>query len=62
MPNEKSHEARGSKGGEARAKNLSLTRRAEIARDAALARWSTDIPQALVEGDIGIDFGFHRAT
>lgn len=52
MPNEKSHEARGSKGGEARAKNLSLTRRAEIARDAALARWSTDIPQALVEGEI----------
>lgn len=52
MANEKSHEARGSKGGLARLKSTPPTRRAEIAREAAIARWSTDIPQALAEGEI----------
>jgi hypothetical protein len=52
MVNEKSPEARGSMGGIARRKSMSPERRAEIARDAAAARWSTDIPQALAEGEI----------
>ena len=45
----------GKKGGEARAKTLSPHRRAEIARNAATARWSkaseeTDLPKALCGG------------
>jgi hypothetical protein len=50
MVNENSAEERGAKGGRARAKNLPASRRSEIARDAALAKWS--LPQALCEGEI----------
>jgi hypothetical protein len=42
------------KGGRARAAALSSDRRAEIARDAALARWSTDIPQATHDGPLRV--------
>lgn len=52
MANDKSPKARGAKGGVARADNLPSLRRSEIAREAAEARWSTDMPQALVEGEI----------
>jgi hypothetical protein len=52
MANDKSPEARGAKGGLARAKTLPSARRSEIAREAAEARWSPNMPQALVEGEI----------
>jgi P63C domain len=52
MDNEKSPESRGAKGGKARAKNLSPVRRSEIAREAAMAKWSQNIPHALCEGKI----------
>jgi hypothetical protein len=42
-----------SQGGDARDKALSSERKVEIARQGALARWSTgNFPQALVEGEI----------
>jgi hypothetical protein len=43
---------RGAKGGLARAESLSPGRRSEIAREAALAKWSTTIPHSLCEGTI----------
>lgn len=52
MTDDKSPEARGAKGGLARASKLPSSRRSEIASEAAVARWSTDVPQALVEGEI----------
>ena len=52
MVNDKSHELRGAKGGLARAASTSATRRSEIARQGALARWSPDIPRAVVDGVI----------
>jgi hypothetical protein len=52
MTNAKSPEARGAKGGLARANTLSPSRLSNIAREAAMARWSPDMPQALVEGEI----------
>lgn len=55
---DQSHEARGAKGGLARAGNLPAIRRSEIARGGAMARWSQDIPRALVEGEI--DFAGRR--
>lgn len=45
-------EERGAKGGHARAEKLPAKRRAEIGREAALARWSSTIPRALCEGSI----------
>ena len=41
-----------SAGGSARAKSLSDGRLSDIAREAARARWSQTIPQALCEGDV----------
>jgi hypothetical protein len=52
MDNDETPEERGSKGGLARAKNLPASRRSEIAREGALAKWSTTIPHALCEGSI----------
>lgn len=52
MVNDKSPESRGAKGGLARANKLPPSRLSEIAREAAAARWSTNVPQALVEGSI----------
>jgi hypothetical protein len=43
---------RGAKGGLARAESLPASRRSEIAREGALAKWSTTIPHALCEGSI----------
>jgi hypothetical protein len=43
---------RGSKGGLARARNLSSERKSEIARRAALAKHAQDIPRALTDGNI----------
>jgi len=43
-----------SKGGKARAEGLSPSRRREIARQAAEARWHPQIPQATHEGDLRI--------
>jgi hypothetical protein len=40
----------GRKGGEARAQSLSKDKRAEIAREAAAARWHANVPQARAEG------------
>jgi len=48
----KSPEERGSKGGLARAANTLPERRSEIARNAALARHTQDIPHAVVDGTI----------
>ncbi len=58
MDSNETPEARGAKGGRARAKALSASRRSEIGREAALAKWSTTIPQALCEGEI--DFAGRR--
>jgi hypothetical protein len=55
---DKSPEARGSKGGISRARNLPPARLKEIAKAGAAARWSQDLPQALCEGEI--DFGGRR--
>jgi hypothetical protein len=52
MDNDKTPEERGAKGGRARAERLPASRRSEIAREAALAKWSTTIPHALCEGEI----------
>ncbi len=52
MTNENSPANRGSKGGLARAKNLSAERKSEIARNAALAKHAPDIPKALTDGTI----------
>lgn len=52
MADDKSAVARGTKGGLARAKSTPPPRRSEIAREAAEARWSANVPQALVEGEI----------
>lgn len=52
MDNPKSHEERGSKGGQVRAGNLTPERRSEIARTAALAKHSQDIPRAVADGII----------
>jgi hypothetical protein len=46
--------SKGSKGGRARAESLSPEERREIAREAANARWSAEIPQAEFEGDFNI--------
>ncbi len=43
-----------SKGGHARAESLTPEERKEIARNAALARWDADVPQADFEGDFDI--------
>lgn len=43
-----------SKGGTARAQSLSAAKRKEIARKAAAARWSTDLPQATHTGELTI--------
>jgi hypothetical protein len=52
MDNDQTPEERGSMGGRARAEILAPERRSEIAREAALAKWSTTIPHALCEGTI----------
>jgi len=52
MDNNDSHEERGAKGGRARADKLPAARRSEIAKNAALAKWSTTIPHSLCEGEI----------
>jgi hypothetical protein len=52
MTDDNSREARGAKGGLARANALPSSRLSEIAREGAAARWSTNVPQALVEGEI----------
>jgi hypothetical protein len=52
MDNDKTPEERGAMGGRARAEILPPERRSEIAREAALAKWSTTIPHALCEGTI----------
>jgi hypothetical protein len=57
MNNNDSPESRGAKGGLARANMLSSSRRSEIAREAAITRWSPDMPQALVEGEIEFKTG-----
>lgn len=54
MDNDETPEERGAKGGRARADSLPASRRSEIAREAALARYSPNIPSALCEG--GIEF------
>ncbi len=46
-----SHSAQ-SKGGKARAENLTPERRREIARKAAASRWDKDLPEAILEGSI----------
>jgi hypothetical protein len=43
-----------SKGGIARAESLPANRRTEIARTAAVSRWSQDAPRALVDGELEI--------
>lgn len=43
-----------SKGGHARAQALSHEERRDIAREAALVRWSTDLPRATHDGDVRI--------
>ncbi len=58
MDKHSSAEARGAKGGLARAKRLPASRRSEISREGALARWSQDIPRSVVEGEI--DFAGRR--
>lgn len=40
------------KGGEARAKALSKAKRSEIAKRAATARWGSDLPKAILEGEM----------
>jgi hypothetical protein len=45
---------RASKGGEARAANLSKAQRSAIAKRAADSRWSTDLPQASHDGQLQI--------
>src|SRR4051812_1652929 len=52
------HKTRGAMGGDARAKSLSASRRSEIAREAALARYSAEFPRAVAEGEI--DFAGRR--
>lgn len=52
MDNDQTPEERGAMGGRARAEILPPERRSEIAREAALAKWSTTIPLALCEGTI----------
>jgi hypothetical protein len=52
MDNDETPKERGAKGGRARAEKLPATRRAEIGREAALARWSSTIPESLCEGKI----------
>ena len=42
------------KGGYARAEALTLKERKEIARDAALSRWDSNVPRADFEGDFRI--------
>lgn len=42
------------KGGIARAKSLTKTERSDIARNAAAARWSSDVPMATHEGELPI--------
>ena len=49
MDDDKSHEARGAKGGRARAKNLSKEQLSENARKAAAARWSNSSPSIIEE-------------
>jgi hypothetical protein len=46
--------AAGSKGGRARAKNLSTEEKKAIARQGAAARWAVDIPKATHEGALSI--------
>lgn len=41
-----------SKGGSARAKSLTKSKRSEIAKKAAAARWGADLPRAILEGEI----------
>src|ERR1700730_298455 len=60
MDKHASPEARGAKGGLARADSLPSGRRSEIAREGAIARWSQDIPRAVVEGEI--DFAGRRVA
>jgi hypothetical protein len=60
MDKHSSPEARGAMGGIARANNLPASRRSEIGREGALARWSQDMPRALVEGEI--DFAGRRIS
>jgi hypothetical protein len=52
MDNDESPKERGAKGGRARADKLPAERRSEIAREAANAKWSENIPRALCEGRI----------
>lgn len=52
MSNAKTPEERGSLGGLARAANIAPERRSEIARNAAVARHTQDIPHAVVDGII----------
>ena len=52
MGNDETPEERGAKGGRARADKLPAVRRSEIGREAALARWSSTIPESLCEGEI----------
>src|SRR5436189_222307 len=53
-PEQTERSAIASKGGLARAERLSREQRGEIAKKAALARWSTAIPQAVAEGLVQI--------
>jgi hypothetical protein len=50
--NMRTNEIRGAKGGIARANALTPERLSEIAKEAAVARWSSTIPQSLAEGAI----------
>ncbi len=60
MDDYKSPESRGAKGGLARKENLPPSRRSEIAKEAAAARWTQSFPQALCEGEI--DFSGRRVA
>jgi hypothetical protein len=50
----KSKSPRGARGGLARAEALTPDQRSEIARNAAMARWESDVPQATHEGTFNI--------
>src|ERR1700680_4388616 len=59
MDKYQSPKTRGAKGGAARAIRLPASRRSEIGREGALARWQ-NIPRALVDGEI--DFAGRRIS
>ena len=59
-PDKASRASIASQGGDARAKLIPASRRSEIARQGAVARWSQDFPYAVAEGEI--DFAGRRIS